>query len=536
MTALSLSPSSMVNPARLLGFAFANADYLFEVDDKGMVVFATGASSDLIQSGYDPVGMPAARLFLSKEAIRFATLSRSLAEGNRAGPFQLKLATGTDADLSLFRLPMNGNQISCTLSKPGPRGIAAIDASTGIATREGFLEAAQTAGENDTLALVNLPGLPTMCDGLGEEEANNLLGRIGEALTKIGVKAAGRLSNSRFGVIADAVGGSAKLAQKIRDALKESGAGTLDVQETLIALKGKDISDAQRNLVVHYVVGKFAKGEWRGEASSDAAALFAQMLEETQETLRRLTETVADGAFDIAFQPIVNLSSGETSHFEALARFSGSHTEDTVGMLEALGVADAFDLAVAAKVLAVVESPASNGQRIAFNVSGKTVCAPSNFGLLAGLLARKRALSNRVLIEITESAEIDHLADAAKAVSAMRELGFKVGIDDFGAGAASLSYLHELPVDFVKFDGALIAKLGQSKRDDVLLAGLVKLCKELGVRTVAEKIETAEQVAAAKAMGFDLGQGYHFGAGTAEVPAPAVKISHKRKGVQESWG
>ncbi|HEY0107363.1 MAG TPA: hypothetical protein VGB91_14880, partial [Rhizomicrobium sp.] len=337
----------MIDPARLLGFAFANADYLFEVDPKGTVVFATGASSNFLKSGYDPVGKPAARLFMTTEAIKFATLSRALAKGDRAGPFQLKLAGGTEAAVSLFRLPQNGEQVSCTLSKPGMRGIAATDTATGLSTREGFLAAAaQVASDDDTLALVQLPGLPDMCDGLGEEDANRLLGRIGDAFSKIGAKAAGRLSRSSFGVIAEAVGGPAALAKKIRAALKESGAGTLDVEQALIALKGRGISNAQRELVLRHVIDKFAAGRWSCDQTSDVGAHFAQMMEEAETSLRRLTETVADGAFGIAYQPIVELAGGQTSHFEALARFADGATAETIDMIEALGVADAFDLAV----------------------------------------------------------------------------------------------------------------------------------------------------------------------------------------------
>ncbi|MEI9991012.1 MAG: EAL domain-containing protein [Rhizomicrobium sp.] len=522
----------MIEAARLLGFAFANADFLFEVDGSGTVVFATGAATDLVQG--DVVGKSAARLFTISEAAKFTTLTRSLAKGDRAGPFRLKLAGGKEAAVAMFRLPQNGNQISCTLSKPGVRNIGA--GKNGLANRDGFLAAAsQVACENDALALVDLPGLPKMVAAMSEEESGKLLGSIGAALGKAGAKAAGRLSPSSFGIIAEAVGGTAKLGQKIRAALGETDASSLSIEETLVSLKGKGISDAQRDLVLRYVVDKFASGQWQGEAASDVATQFGLMMEETQRKLKQLTDTVADGAFSMSFQPIVDLKTGDPSHFEARARFSGEMTEDTIAMMEALGVSDAFDLAVAIKVLGIAESRAAHGQSVAFNISGKTICAPSNFGLLAGLLARKRALAGKLLIEVTESSEVTNLDDAAKGVAALRALGYRVGIDDFGAGAASLTYLHAMPVDFVKFDSALIAKLGQSKRDDVLLAGLVKLCRELGVTTIAERIETAEQGAAAKAMGFDLGQGYLYGKPAAELPVPQVTFAAKRKGIQESW-
>jgi EAL domain-containing protein (putative c-di-GMP-specific phosphodiesterase class I) len=114
-------------------------------------------------------------------------------------------------------------------------------------------------------------------------------------------------------------------------------------------------------------------------------------------------------------------------------------------------------------------------------------------------------------------------------------MGYRVGLDDFGAGAASVNYLHAFPVDFVKFDGAMIVKIGSSKRDDALLAGLAKLCGELGVITIAEWIESEAMAKAAKAMGFHHGQGKWLGAPTLEIPAAPLALG-KRQGVSESWG
>jgi EAL domain-containing protein (putative c-di-GMP-specific phosphodiesterase class I) len=522
----------MVDAARFLGFAFANADFLFEVDGQGKVVFATGAARDFTN---DPevVGKQAARLFSAAEGAKFATLTQALRQGDRAGPFRLKLAGGSEAQLALFRLPGKDGPLCCTLSKPGVRQVPAIDAGSGLANRDGFLAAAsQLAGENDALALVDLPQLPAM----REEDRARLIGRIGSALSKAGAKASGQLSPSRFGLIADAAGGIVELGKRIRAALQETGGDTLAVEETLIALKGRDLSAGQRDLVTRYVVGKFADGRWSAHEPTDLAAQFERMMDDTQSQLRLLTEAVASGEFGVVYQPIVNLASGEVSHFEALARFTGRDTQDTVTFIEELGVSDAFDLAVAVKIVGLVESKAAHGRHVAFNLSGRTICEPATFGLLAGLLARKRALAPRLLVEITETAEITDLDAAGKAVAALRALGLRVGIDDFGAGAASINYLHALQVDFVKFDGALIARLGQSKRDDLLLSGMVKLCRELGIDTVAERLETAEQAAAARAMGFTLGQGYLYGAGAPEIPAPTAKIYARRKGAQETWG
>ena len=229
----------------------------------------------------------------------------------------------------------------------------------------------------------------------------------------------------------------------------------------------------------------------------------------------------------------MDLETGKISHYEALARFNNVQgTGATVKFIEALGIANAFDLAVADKVLTMIEGCDCH---IAFNVSGATISSPASFGVLASMLARRRKLAPPTLIEITETSAITDLDSAGKAIAAIRAMGYRVGLDDFGAGAASMNYLHAFPVDFVKFDGALVQKIGTSVRDDALLSGMARLCGELGVTTIAEWIENEAMAKAALALGFDHGQGRFLGAPQLDLPG-SLRPLGKRKGVQESWG
>jgi hypothetical protein len=89
-------------PVRLLGFAFTNADFLFETDTEGTILFAAGAANDLVkESGDSLIGKPAGKLFKPSEGTKFATFAKALKSGDRAGPFKLTLATGVDANLAM---------------------------------------------------------------------------------------------------------------------------------------------------------------------------------------------------------------------------------------------------------------------------------------------------------------------------------------------------------------------------------------------------------------------------------------------------
>jgi EAL domain-containing protein (putative c-di-GMP-specific phosphodiesterase class I) len=235
----------------------------------------------------------------------------------------------------------------------------------------------------------------------------------------------------------------------------------------------------------------------------------------------------------------VKLATREISHYEALARFAqNQNTAETIQFAEALGIADAFDAAAAIKVMSAIEREGAHGASIALNLSGHTLSTPSSFALIAGFLAKKRGLAKRVLVEVTETAEISDLEAANKAIQSLRDLGYRVGLDDFGAGAASFQYLHAFTVDFVKIDGSLVKDIGKSVRDDALLKSILKLCGELKIETIAEYIADREIFQRARDMGFDLGQGAFFGAPMTDLPPPPISGTGaaRRQGIRESWG
>ena len=509
---------------------------MFEIDRNCTVSFATGAASEFVRDG-ELVGRGAARLFEPSDGIKFVTFAKALGRGGRAGPLKLKLVGGTPAIVAFCHLPQNEDRISCTLAKTGPRTgfeSRATDGKTGLADRNSFLAAAKSmSSPNDTLTLVDVPGLKAACAKLPGKESDKLLARIGEEVKAGGDKTAARLGATKFGAIGPASPSKKPLADRIRGALNEGGVGSLSVDETSVSLKGEGLSPDQRILAVRYVVEKFA-ASGRKDMPNELGEAFTTMLGETEKRAMALTKSVADGAFALAYQPIYELASGTLTHFETLTRFNrGADTGETIKFAEALGIADAFDLAVAARVMAVAED--NPGAAFALNLSGHSLIAPASFAVLAGLLARKRKLAKTVLLEITETAEIADLAAANAAVQVLREMGYRVGLDDFGSGAASLQYLHAFTVDFVKFDGSLIKKIGGAKRDDLLLAGMVKMCGELDVETIAECVENADIKKRCLEMGFDLGQGYYLGK-PADKPVMPGAQGAKRKGVVESWG
>ena len=110
----------MIEPIRLLGFALASADLLFEIDREGTILFATGATGQFSTQN-ELKGRLAAELFQPNEQSRFTIIASGLSPGGRVGPLPTLLASGEKASLSMCYLPQS-DRISCTLVKPGKRG------------------------------------------------------------------------------------------------------------------------------------------------------------------------------------------------------------------------------------------------------------------------------------------------------------------------------------------------------------------------------------------------------------------------------
>ena len=521
----------MIEVTRLLGFAFAGADLLFETDRKGRITFATGAMTGLTDYA-ELVGRNGGDLFTVADRAKFQTLVHDMGPGDRAGPLSIALAIGGHATLSACYLPQNENRISCTLVRPGKRGRTpnGTDMQTGLPDRDAFLaKAAANAGTAAGLALVNVRDLPKVVAGLAPAEGKARLSHIGETVKKMGATA-GRVSETGFGVISEDPNAATTLAERIRTAVHERGIDQLEVEEMLVSLKNRGLTPEQTMLAVRHVVGRFAENKLGEDRPADLAEAFDQMVVETLDRAQTLTATVSDGAFDLVFEPIVDLESNAPSHYEALTRFApGQSPAETIRFAEELGIADSFDLAVIVKVFALLERETKSGAAIAINLSGRSISSPSAFAMVAGLLAKKRALAKRVLIEITESAELPDIAAADRAIQAIRGMGYRVGIDDFGAGSASLQYLHGFAVDFLKVDGALIRRLGKSPREDALLKGVLQTCADLGIETIAEWIDSPEKLQRCRDIGFQMGQGRYFGGALTEFPKPMMLAPQRAK-------
>ena len=129
---------------------------------------------------------------------------------------------------------------------------------------------------------------------------------------------------------------------------------------------------------------------------------------------------------------------------------------------------------------------------------------------LASIVKDNKLNNGDLLLEITESASMEDTNLIIEKANALRELGFKIEIDDFGTGYSSLSMINKIPLDALKIDMIFIRNAFTSQNDNQMIKIIIDIASYLKVPTIAEGVETKEQVEVLKALGCDLVQGYYF--------------------------
>lgn len=232
-----------------------------------------------------------------------------------------------------------------------------------------------------------------------------------------------------------------------------------------------------------------------------------------------LRQAIDQGQIHVVYQPMIDLASGRLAGVEALARWMHPQrgpvspltfipVAEATGMIGRLGehvLKTACHELVRLRALLGARAP----ETVSVNLSRAQLREPGFAARLSGLLYGSGLAPNALMLEVTES-----LAAQDEAVQAIlreiRALGVALSLDDFGTGYSSLSCLHELPVNQVKIDRSFVSQAPRSDYHRVMIDATIRMARTLGLQTVAEGIETAEQAALMAALGCGKGQGYLY--------------------------
>jgi EAL domain-containing protein (putative c-di-GMP-specific phosphodiesterase class I) len=243
-----------------------------------------------------------------------------------------------------------------------------------------------------------------------------------------------------------------------------------------------------------------------------------------------LAAVIAHQQIAVVFQPQINPISGEVHGAEALARWDRvAGAEQLFARAAAAGLSESLSRLVQHKALraaAAWEGPLRR-LRLSVNLLPDEMAHES---YVDWLLDEVRAVGidpKRVTIEVTESALLNDLDAVAARLDRIRQAGLRVALDDFGTGYASLAYLGTLPLDALKIDRGLIARIGTSERDRIVVRSIFSLARDLGLSIVVEGVESTAQLVLLAEWGCDLYQGF-LGAGALDEVELArfVAVSH----------
>jgi diguanylate cyclase (GGDEF)-like protein len=234
---------------------------------------------------------------------------------------------------------------------------------------------------------------------------------------------------------------------------------------------------------------------------------------------RDLRSALAGGHLDLAYQPIVGMSDGAVVGVEALLRWT--HPErGPVPALTAVSIAEQNGLigGIGAWVLersctdraAWLAANPDLAIDVSVNVSGRQLMAGGFPATVARVLEETRMNPGALVLELTEGVFIEDGSRTTEVLGELKELGVRLALDDFGTGYCSLGYLKRFPVDAVKVDQGFVADIGQEPSGTAIVEAVTNLAHILGLRVIAEGVETREQHDALAGLGCDFAQGYLY--------------------------
>lgn len=223
--------------------------------------------------------------------------------------------------------------------------------------------------------------------------------------------------------------------------------------------------------------------------------------------------------FFFVLQPLIDSSTQKVVAAEALMRWRKGddivRPDDFIPFLEESALIVDVGERILGKVCEYIADAQSQGLlpdgfRIAVNISAKQLARKDFIETVSRVLNKYKVPASRIEIEITESVALNNMADTIKKIKSMKKMGITFSLDDFGTGYSSLSHLKDLPVDKLKIDRSFINDITVDKQDENLVRSIIQLSKNLGLTTVAEGVETQEQVEWLMLNGDILLQGYYF--------------------------
>jgi diguanylate cyclase (GGDEF)-like protein/PAS domain S-box-containing protein len=422
------------------------------------------------------------------------------------------------------------------------------DPLTGLPNRALFMNRlghalirAERSEKAAAVLFLDLDNFKLINDSLGHEAGDKLLVSVVERLRRSlrAEDTAARFGGDEFTILLEEVADASdavRVAGHVTRALSEPF--VLESREVFITTSigialctsgSERPTDLLRNADVALYRAK-ASGKATYEVFDPLMNIAAVQRLDLEAGLRRATER---GEFAVRYQPQLELATGRIAGWEALVRWM--HPErGPISPAAFLPVAEETGLIVQIGSLVLEEAcrkatewqnqhPTETPLKMSVNISTRQLERPDELlKELIRILEGTKLGPGSLVLEITESMLMGDAEHNVEVLGRLKDLGVGIAVDDFGTGYSNLAYLKRFPVDWLKLDKSFVDGLGESLEDTAIVEAVVSLARAMGMKTVAEGIETTEQADLLRALGCDLGQGYYFSEPLSEHEANAL--------------
>jgi len=413
--------------------------------------------------------------------------------------------------------------------------LATHDFLTGLSNRSGLSDRLQKAvqwgqhGRQSALILLDLDNFKLVNDTVGHPAGDQLLISIARLMADVtsSMGEVARLGGDEFGILLEDVTLEVAhdVAERVRSAIDSyrfhwgdhvfaltASIGITIIDGTISADEAMALSDAALYESKHYGKNRISVRNGAGEKDENLAAA---------RWMARIKDAIAANRFEVHYQTVNRMATGEPWHAEALVRMRDEKDQlvppaQFIPIAERYGFMpdiDRFVIREAAKTLA--QRP---GMRLFINLSGITLSDQGLSDYIRSVLEQTGVNPGDLCFEVTETSALLDIANAQKRMREVKDLGCRFALDDFGSGFASFAYLRALPIDYVKLDGSFTRNLDSDVTNRALAKAVVEIAHVLGKEIIAEQVERACDASLLQEMGVEYGQGYLWSRPAAIAP------------------
>ncbi len=404
--------------------------------------------------------------------------------------------------------------------------MAARDSLTGIANRRSIFSKIDSLVDDKApfwIGILDLDGFKSINDLYGHAVGDHVLCEVVERLQRRELQGIeiGRIGGDEFAIIVVGETGAEQI-ETFGKSLIADISRPYDMPPLRLQIGGTigfahfpSMADDARKI---YEKADFAL--YRGKQFARCQTIIFDEVQdlEMRETLsleRGLREAKLEDELYLLFQPQRDMARGKVVSFEALARWQSQtlgpvRPDKFIRAAERAGLIQNVSRILFAKALDAIELWPSE-ITVSFNLSAQDLADRAFIFSLVAEVARRGIAPSRIEFEITETAVMKDIANSRILLEDLSAAGFKIALDDFGSGYSSFEYIDQLPLDKVKIDKSFVRKVAASATSREIVAGVITLCRNLGLKCVLEGVETEAEMEILSPLSPPLIQGYLFG-------------------------